>query len=193
MKSLFSNLFVQDSSNVFAENRLLKLGFICMVLFSTFQAFSIHGALEKQQTHIVPIGGQGDFVISGSTASDDYLRSMARYIVHMAGNLSAASARRQLNELLVLVHPDKYSEYRDLFTKLATGIEKYPTVSYVVNWKGNRDIKKIGENTLRIATTKRRIVGDSVTRTENVTYEITYAITQGRFWLQGIKEVSDDA
>ena len=193
MKRFFSNLFVQDSSNVYAENRLLKLGFICVVLFSGFQAYSIHGSLEEQKTHIVPIGGQGDFVISGTTASDDYLRSMGRYIVHMAGDLSAASARRQLNELLTLVHPDKYSEYRDLFTKLATGIERYPTVSYVVNWRGNQDIKKVGDNTLQVSAVKRRIVGDSVTRTENITYEIRYSITQGRFWLHGIKEVSDDA
>ena len=193
MKSLFSNLFVQDSSNVFAENRLLKFGFVAVVIFAGLQTATISSKLDEQRVHLIPIGGQGDFVISGSTASDDYLRSMSRYIVHMAGDLSAATARRQLNELLPLIHPDEYSRYRDLFTKLADGIERYPTVSYVVQWRGNRDIKKVGDNTIHVAGVKKRIVGDSVTSTENVTYQISYALEQGQFWLTGIKEVSNDA
>lgn len=193
MKSLFSNLFVQDSSNVFAENRLLKFGFVAVVIFAGLQTATISSKLDEQRVHLIPIGGQGDFVISGSTASDDYLRSMSRYIVHMAGDLSAATARRQLNELLPLIHPDEYSRYRDLFTRLADGIERYPTVSYVVQWRGNRDIKKVGDDTIHVAGVKKRIVGDSVTSTENVTYHISYSFEQGRFWLTGIKEVSNDA
>lgn len=189
MFRFIQNLFVQDSSNIFAENRLLKIGFFCLVLYSAVITVQIQNMSDSQKTHIVPIGGRGNFVLSSTTASDDYLRAMSEYVVHMIGNLSAATARRQLNEVLTLIHPEKYTEYQQIFNKLADGIERYPTISYVVKRRGNKDLESVGDDTLQIKAVKNRIVGDSVTRHENVTYELMYKMEQGRFWLLQIQEI----
>ena len=53
MKSLFSNLFVQDSSNVFAENRLLKFGFVAVVIFAGLQTATISSKLDEQRVHLM--------------------------------------------------------------------------------------------------------------------------------------------
>ncbi len=191
MKDYLIKRYMQSSSNVFAENKLLRYAIAIMLLVTLINSVSIANIKDSVQTHIIPVGTQSNFILTGSTANDDYLKAMARYIVHMTGNMTPASARGQFNELLTLWHPTTYAEYRARFDKLADSLERYPSISYHIVWDGERPIKKEGDS-LRINVIKKKLVGDTVQRKTQLDIEINYVIEQGRFFIVSVKEVGGE-
>lgn len=187
----FINHYLQDSSDLFAENKILRYAVALMLIVTLINSVSISNMKDSIVTHIIPVGAAHNFILSGSTANDDYLKSMSRYITHMVGNLTPATARQQFNELLTLWHPTTYSEYRDRFDKLADSLERYPSVSYHVVWDGAAPIKKEGDS-LRIGVIKKKIVGDTVSRKTALQIEINYVIEDGRFFIVSVKEVGGE-
>ena len=183
--------YVQMSSNAFTEYRLLKFCFIALVIYCGVLTSLFNRSEDAVRTHIIPVGGTGEFIISGSSASNDYLRSMAEYLVIMLANNTAANARRQFTEILHLFVPEKFNEYRERFNNLATQIERYPTITYSISFSGRNHVELVDDHLLRVHTIKRRIVGNDVPKIENMVYEIDYKIEQGRFWIKDVKEIKD--
>jgi len=192
IREQFIKTFLQDSSNIYAENRLLRWGFVMVLMATVYNSYAITKITNRVQTHVIPVGGQGNFVISGSTASDDYLVAMGRYICHMSGDLTASTARQQLTELLSLFHETTYGEYRDRFQKIADGIERYASVSFDVQWSGEKKIK-VTKDTITIPIIKKRIVGDTVKEKQQMSMEIQYVIEEGRFYLITLKEIGGES
>ena len=182
--------FVQNSSNIFAENRLLKFGFAAMTIVMLFQGYRIATQDDTIKERLIPIGAQGDLVVSGNSASDDYLVSMGKYIVYMLGNYHAGSIRGQLNELLKIYHPTTYTDTRDVFNEVADRAERYASVSFALQWDSGTPIE-VSEKTIQVRARRLRIVGDSVPRKEDVTFRVHYLIEQGRFWIKNVEELTD--
>lgn len=182
--------FVQHSSNIFAENRLLKFGFACVTVIMLVLFYRIITIDDAVKERLIPLGAQGDLVISGNSASDDYLVSMGKYIVYMLGNYHAGSIRGQLNELLKIYHPTTYTQTRDAFNEVADRAERYASVSFAVQWDSGRPIA-LTDSTIEVRARRLRIVGDSVPRKETVTFRIHYVIEQGRFWIRNVEELTD--
>ncbi|NNF15701.1 MAG: hypothetical protein HKN70_03085 [Gammaproteobacteria bacterium] len=182
--------FVQESSNIFAENRLLKFGFACVTVLMLVLFYRVMTIDEAVKERIIPLGAQGDLVISGNSASDDYLASMGKTIVYMLGSYHAGSIRGQLNDLLKIYHPTTYTETRDVFTEVADRAERYASVSFALQWDSGKPIE-ITKDTIQVRARRLRIVGDSVPRKEAVTFRIHYVIEQGRFWIKNVEEITD--
>jgi len=182
--------FKQQTSNLFAENRLLKIGFLILLIISGYNATALSGVGKNMRTVIVPIGAAGHLEVTGDTASDDYLLHMARYITGLIGNYSAPNARVQFQELLKLYAPEKLGEANDYFMNLADKIEKYPTVASMVLWDG-KDALKTPKDMLQITTTRHRIVEGVTTEVDHVVYEVKYELRNGRFVILSINAADE--
>jgi len=191
MKNMIGE-YMQESSNIFAENRILRVCVVGMLIMTVLNSISIGNLKDSIVTHIVPVGTSQNFILTGSTANDEYLRSMARYVTHMIGNMTPATARQQFTELLTLWHSTTYSEYRDRFDEIADSIERYPSVSYHSIWDGKGSISLKGE-TMRISVIKQKIVGDTVTKKIPIDIEIGYVIENGQFFIISVKEVGGES
>lgn len=186
------DFYMQQASNVFAENRLLKIGFGVLLLMTVINSVIMFQLKDRQQTHIVPVGGQGNFVLAGNTASDDYLKAMAQYIVLMQGNVSPATAKQQFSELLSLYHPSVYGEAREHYKALSQRLEHYKSISYAVSIQGKQPVLlKPGE--IQVSALRKRIVSKQITHQEPLVYHIHYQIEQGRFWIKQVEEEVHDA
>ncbi|WP_339145179.1 TraE/TraK family type IV conjugative transfer system protein [Pseudoalteromonas galatheae] len=184
--------FLQESSNVFAENKIMRYLVIGMVITSAFNTVLLQKALNDRTVIIQAPDGSYAYEISGKKADNSYLYRMARYVVFLSGNLTAATGRDQLNELLRLVHPSKYNDFQSHFNKLAKEIERYPNISYNVEINGDKAIDLKG-TIITVNATKKRIIGNTVARKDRLSYELTFSIEAGRFWIMDLKEVTGAA
>ena len=153
--------FIQDESNVFAENRMLKLGFFVIVIVTFWNGWTVHNLQDNLRTAVLPPFSDKEWVITGSDANDTYLADMGLYIVQQLGTWNAGSVRQQLNQILKLVHPDSYPKYRDQFKEIADRAGRYASVSFAVQWDPGQAIER-KENTLIIHAVRRRISGDTI-------------------------------
>lgn len=182
-------VFRQKSANLFGENRLLKFAIMVLLAFSLSNWMAIREALNTTRTVLVPLGAQGDLWVSANDASDSYLRQTARYVTHMAFDYTASTARPQFEELLHLLKPDSYSNYKAAFDTLATDIERFPTVSSRHRWIGKSPLTVSGDRKqLVIQATKERIVDGQVTRQSDITMTIDFVIEDGQFWIKDMRE-----
>ncbi len=184
--------FNQFSSNLFAENKLLKFGFVVLLLIVVSNWQAINTSIDKHRTIIVPIGASGDLWVTGDDASDNYLRHMARYISSMVGNYTASSARYQFEELLSLYSPSTYAEAKTGFEKLSDDIERYPTVSSRATWLGRIPLFIDGpRKKMTIKIMKDRLVNGDVTRSVETDVVVDFYIADGRFWIKSINTKDD--
>jgi len=187
------NIYQKKVDNVFAENRILKFGFVVLLVMSIGNWHAINSAVDNQRVVIVPAAASGDFWISGNEASIPYLRQMARYVTGMISNYTAATARAQFEEILALYTPETYAEAKVSFEKLSDQIERHPTVSSRAIWSGQEPFKIDEENKIFIVSvTRERLVSGDVTQSENRFINIDYNITDGRFWIESIQEISKE-
>ena len=184
-------LYMQDSSNIFAENRFMRFMMIAMIIWSAFNTVLLKNALDNQRTVVMPPDESFKYEITSDEANDKYLYRMARNISFLAGNLNAATTRDQLNELLMLIHPDNYGYYQEHFNKLSKEAERYPNISYVIAINGNRAVELL-DNKIFVDLTKKRLVGDNVTRKDRMKFEIGYVIQEGRFYVTGVNEIAQN-
>lgn len=189
---MIDKVFVQKSSNVFAENRILKFGFICVVIWSGVLYVKLEEATDGKTIQVMPFCGPGTYDMSGSAASDQYLREMTKLIVSLIGNINAGNARNNYSEVLPHFVAESYPRYQNLFNKLASDIERFPNIGYKVDINEGAPLKIEG-NTISVEISKSRIVGSEVKPSEQVIYEIVYRMTHGRFQIVDINEIVKNA
>lgn len=183
------DIYQQKVSNVFGENRILKFGFIILLLATVGNWFTLESLIDKNRVIIVPVNPSGDLWVSGNEASIGYLRQMARYITNQIGNYTASTARNQFKELLHLYTADSYSEATSGFEQLSDKIERYPTISYRAVWDGNDPLSiDFGNTNMVINVTHERLVNGDVTRREKKKFIIDYHIVDGRFYIESIQD-----
>ncbi|MFT5164470.1 MAG: conjugal transfer pilus assembly protein TraE [Alteromonadaceae bacterium] len=184
--------YVAESANMLAENKVLRIVLIAMVLWSAFNSIMLQKALDARTVVIMPPGGAYELTLSNTGAGDQYLYRMARYVTFLVGNLTAATARDQLKEVLMLIHPSHYGDFQTHFNTLTKEVERYPNISYTVEIDGGNAIDLQGK-TLLVFATKKRLVGDTVTRKTRLSYEISFTIEAGRFWIMDVKEIDQES
>jgi len=179
--------FIQHESNVFAENRMLKIGFFVLVIVTFWNGYTVHNLEDNMRTVVLPPFTDKAWVVTGSDADDEYIADLGLHIVQQVGTWNPGSVREQLNQVLKLVHPDSYPKYRDQFKDVSDRAARYASVSFAVQWDPGQAIER-KENTLSIHAVRRRITGDTISRTEAVEYLIHFSIEAGRFWIRDISE-----
>jgi len=185
-------LYQQKESNLFAENRILKMALITLIVVGIMNWSAMQQARDSIRTVIYPVGMGSGCQYWNNGATDECLRAMARYITNQLGNYTPSGARQQFEELLVLFHPDSHANATQYFDKLSKQIERYPNISSRMVWSGKDALVKKGQDKLIIKTQKTRLVNGESSRIERVDYEIKYAVQDARFWILSIKEVTDE-
>lgn len=183
--------YLQGSSNLFEENRLLKFAIIGLFGVTSVLGLVIYTSNQNQRTVVVPFGARGDLYVTGSRPSPDYLRSITRNIVSLAGTYSAYSADRQFQELLGIAHPSAYNGLRDSLDAILDELSNNPTLSIATYIRPDQPVLSTNTDIL-VPVEKVRVIG-GVIRKFRGNLRIGYAIEGGRFWLTSLHEENFDA
>ena len=155
--------YLQGSSNLFEENRLLKLAVVGLFGITAVLGTLIYTSNQNTRTVVVPFGASGDLYVTGSEPSEAYLRTITRNVVSLSGTYSAYSADRQFQELLSIatyIRPDQPVTWTK--TEILVPVEKVRVIGGVIRkFRGNLRIR--------------------------------YVIDNGRFWLTALTEENFDA
>lgn len=78
------NLFLQKTSNIVAENRLLKFVVVVIGVAAIANAVMTYRALNYQRTIIVPRSLKSRIEITGDRVSEEYVKAFSRYIAALS-------------------------------------------------------------------------------------------------------------
>lgn len=117
-------LFVQKTSNLYAENRILKFAILVIGTVVLLNTGLLFVSMSRQRTILIPAGLDTKASVTDTTADADYLRQMARYVSGLALTYTPATARSQFEELLPLFAPETFSANKSMLYDLAETIEK---------------------------------------------------------------------
>jgi conjugal transfer pilus assembly protein TraE len=183
--------YLQGSSNLFEENRLLKFAIIGLFGISAVLGAAQYSSDQNRRTVIVPFGAGGDLYVTGNKPSATYLRTITRNIVALSGTYSAYSADRQFQELLSIAHPSAYNGMRDTFNALIDELSENPTLSIATYIRSDQPVTWTDREVL-VPVEKVRVIG-GVIRKFRGNLRIAYLVDSGRFWLIRLSEEKFDA
>jgi conjugal transfer pilus assembly protein TraE len=183
--------YLQGSSNLFEENRLLKFAIVGLFGITAVLGAVIYTSDQNERTVVVPFGSGGDLYVTGSKPSAAYLRTITRNIVSLAGTYSAYSADKQFAELLSIVHPSAYSSMRDNLNVILDELANNPTLSIATYIRPDQPVQWTDRDIL-VPVEKVRVIG-GVIRKFRGNLRIRYAVENGRFWLVALNEESFNA
>jgi len=183
--------YIQGSSNLFEENRLLKFAIAGLFGITAVLGAVVYSSDQNKRTVIVPFGAGGDLYVTGNTPSPTYLRAITRNIVALSGTYSAYSADRQFQELLSIAHPSAYNGMRDTFNALLDELSENPTLSIATYIRSDQPITWTKSEIL-VPVEKVRVIG-GVIRKFRGNLRIAYLVEGGRFWLIRLSEEKFDA
>lgn len=168
---------------LWAENRLLKLGFLVMLCSQVVLCGFAVKAMNKQRTILVPLTLQSSVEFAEGRAEVEYVREMARFFGALVFNYTPNTARKQFEEVLGYYVPGAVPTAKKDFADLAFQIEEGDVTSTFLI----QEIKaNLSQNKVYLRGMQRRYAGDSLVETEKSTYLISYEINGGAFQLLSI-------
>ena len=175
--------YVQQSSNLYARNRLLQFVVIVLSACLVGTSFMTYRAVRHQKVILIPPQMTGTVEFVQGKPTEAYLQDVSRRIITLATTYSPHTARNQFNELLVYYAPEAYPEASTLWYSLAGRIEESQVSS--VFYPQTLSLK---ENRIEVFGDLKQYTGN--TRLENTTrtYFLDYQIRDGRFSLLAFKE-----
>lgn len=183
--------YLQGSSNLFEENRLLKVAVAGLFGITAVLGTLIYTSGQNTRTVVVPFAASGDLYVTGNKPSEAYLRTITRNMVSLSGTYSAYSADRQFQELLSITHPSAYNSLRDSLNRLLDELADNPTLSIATYIRPDLPVTWTDREIL-VPVEKVRVIG-GVIRKFRGNLRIRYAIDNGRFWLIALSEENFDA
>jgi conjugal transfer pilus assembly protein TraE len=179
------NIFLQKTSNLFTENRLLKFVIVILALAVAVNSFLVARAVKYQRVILIPPKLTGTVEFVQGKPSDRYIRDMGRRITSLAATYSPATARAQFDELLALYAPEAYPEAEKTWYTLASRIEE-TRVSNVF-YPQNLTLDAAGGR-LTITGERKQFADDRLVDSADKTYIAHYRIEDGRFYLLSFLE-----
>jgi conjugal transfer pilus assembly protein TraE len=183
--------YLQGSSNLFEENRLLKFAIVGLFGITAVLGAVVYSTDQNRRIVVVPFGATGDLYVTGSKPSTSYLRAMTRNIVALSSTYSAYSADRQFQELLSIAHPSAYNGLRDSLNGVLDELSTNPTLSIATYIRSDQPVTWTDREIL-VPVEKVRVIG-GVIRKFRGTIRIGFTIENGRFWLTRLSEENFDA
>lgn len=178
------NKYLSRASNIFALNRILLITTLAMLAAVILLVQTVNRQIETRATILVPLSATGVMEVGYDTASPEYLRAIARYVVNLAFTYTAESARSQFEELLTLFAPEQREGERRRWLELAERIEKVRRVSRSFFIDDIR--KKNDRNTLIVKGSTAQRLGKKL-EIEPTAIELEYRIQYGRFLLESVR------
>lgn len=179
------DIFLQKSSNIFAENRLLKFVVVALGIAVVINTAGLFMALNSQRVILVPPVVNSKISISGDKASDEYLKEFARYILNLALTYNPVNARTQFSELLAVYDPAEFQVSRKELYELADKIENTKASSAFYIQSIINDTEK---HRLEVTGTKKTYMVDQKAEDAQKVYLIEYRIDNGKFILVRLYE-----
>ena len=179
------DLYLQKSSNIFAENRLLKFVVVALGLAVALNTAGLFMALNTQRVILVPPIINSRISVSGDKASDEYLKEFTRYIMNLALTYNPVNARAQFSELLALYDPAEFQASRKELYELADKIEntKASSAFYI-----HAIVNDTGKHRLEVTGAKRTYMVDQKAEDTIKVYLIDYRFDNGKFVLKRLYE-----
>ncbi len=178
-----SKIFVQQASNFFFENRVLKFVIVVLALMVSFNSLMVYRAVKYQRVVLIPPELTGTIEFVQGKPTDSYIRDMSRRIVTLATTYSPPTARAQFEELLIYFAPESYPEASKLWYSLASRVEESQVSSVFYLEK-----IKLVENSVEIFGNLKQFAGDTPLENTSKTYLIDYRLQDGRFYVVSLKE-----
>jgi conjugal transfer pilus assembly protein TraE len=177
--------YLQKTSNLFAENRLLKFVVVIMCLTQVWCVFRLETIKDRIRTVIQPPVINSKVEVTGSWTSDSYVKEYIRYVSALAWNYSPATVRNQFAELLVSWDPAAFEAAKSRLYILADQIEQTRSSSmfYISNIKHDPDRRVI-----EVTGNRNLTMQDKSVESKSKTYVVTYRVDNGRFWLVSMEE-----
>jgi conjugal transfer pilus assembly protein TraE len=178
-----TNIFVQKTSNLFVENRLLKFVIVVLSLAVIFNSFMVYRAVKYQRVVLIPPKMTGTVEFVQGKPTDIYLKDMTRRIVNLAGTYSPPTARAQFEELLFYYAPESYPQASKAWYSLASRVEEsqVSSVFYL-------ESIKLGESFIEVFGNLKQLAGNTQLENTSKTYLIKYRLQDGRFYIVSLKE-----
>jgi len=179
------DIFLQKSSNIFAENRLLKFVVVALGIAVVINTAGLFMALNSQRVILVPPVVNSKISVSGDKASDEYLKEFARYILSLALTYNPVNARSQFSELLAVYDPTEFQTSRKELYELADKIEntKASSAFYIQSIINDTEKRR-----LEVTGTKKTYMVDQKAEDNLKVYLIEYRIENGKFILVRLYE-----
>lgn len=183
------NLFINRYSNILLRNMVLTVVIVCLSLVCLYQQSTINKLVENQMFTIVPPTLSGEAKVGLYTADTEYLKSMAAYLSLLFTNISAGNVDSQYSEILKLSKPSVFSVLKTKLKERANLIKRYPSISYSTNIATNISVV-VSKGNILITLNKKKIVGNEVKDKVATVVSIDYEISNGKFSLSDINEVT---
>jgi len=174
--------YLQGASNVFVENKLLKICMVALVIQGFYDSSQISKIEDMSSTVVIPCGKASPYTLKSDSASDVYLFDMAEYVVYLSGNLNADNAEVRLERLLSLFHHSTYAKYQENLKTIKREIQKYRSISHYSQLKYPEPIF-IKDNKITITYTRSRIAGDTIKTPIKREMVLTYVIEDSQFFI----------
>lgn len=177
--------FVQITSNLHAENRLLKFVVVCLGIAVVLSSFFSYMALHYQRVVILPPVVDKRVVISGNEVNEDYVRLFTRYTMTLLNNYTPNVARAQFEELLNLATPSFYPAFQKTLMNLADTIKRLNITGTFYPQKVKIDTKK---RLITVVGRQKEFTNATLIDAGVKKYIIKYAIVNGRFYIDDLRE-----
>jgi len=181
------NTYINKTSNLYAENRLLKFAVILIGIAVVVNGFFSYIAMQYQKVVILPPVVDRRVVISGNKVDDSYIKLFTRYAMSLLQNYTAATARGQFEEFLTLVTTSAYPEMQKRLYTLADTIKKLNMTSAFYPRKITVDEKK---HIIEVTGLKKEFTHTTIVEDGPKKYRIKYKVINGRFYIDEVKEVA---
>ena len=177
------DLFIQKSSNLFGENRLLKFIIIVIGITTVFNTFLLTSISQKEKIILIPPTLGSDLFVTGNNASDEYIRGITRYIMSLYLNYSAVSVKGQIEDLMAIYEPRAFAQVEGKFAQFVNDIlrSRISSSYYIINVSINRTKKIIMIDGLR-----KQFMHEREVMSEKEKYQINYKIDDSRFRIKNI-------
>ncbi|EBV4408283.1 hypothetical protein ZH29_002362 [Salmonella enterica subsp. enterica] len=192
---------INDQQKKTSDAKFNRAALIAAVIISGLTYQKVDKLEERQTTVIVPYGAKAsDLLISGESASAEYMRMLLRLIIADYGSVSKATIDNKFSSLLGLVYPDRAEAVRLKLNERAKYFKQFNTVSQLMELLPEQPItitenpEGIKYNTaarkkyrIQFSVEQRKIIGEEAKPNETKRMYIDYTVSQGQFWILDIQ------
>lgn len=184
------DFFLQKVSNMQLRSQVYKFLAVAMTVAVVANSAYTYKMLKQQRIIIIPPGGLTEKVeVSMTTADEQYLKTMSRYVGGLLFTYSPVTARSQFAELLSLYHPSKFLTAKEFMYSLADKIETSHVTSIFNIISMKFTVKPRGFYTIKLKGERILYSKDAKVEEKKVNFVLESVISNGRFYILDIKEV----
>lgn len=175
--------YLQKSSALFDENRLLKFCLVCLTIAFCYNSLQVHRAVNYQRTILIPPKLTSEVEFLKGKPNEKYIRDISRTIANLAGTWSPATARENFEELLYYFAPESFPQASERWYSLASRAEEGMVSSSFYLEKISYD-----DSVIELFGQLVQYTGNTPLENTSRTYLVKYRIEQGRFYVLSIQE-----